>query len=60
MLIGYASFSMHDQHMDLQKDALNSVSCEKTFVEKLGGATPPRTGLQQSIDTLQANMSLQC
>jgi len=38
MLIGYARVSTEDQNLDLQRDALATVGCKKTFEEKVSGA----------------------
>ena len=53
MLIGYARVSTHDQHLDLQKDALQSAGCEKICVDEVSGAAAARPGLQQAMDVLR-------
>jgi len=37
MLVGYARVSTEDQNLDLQRDALNRIGCEKIFEEKESG-----------------------
>ncbi|HEV7447895.1 MAG TPA: recombinase family protein, partial [Steroidobacteraceae bacterium] len=34
MLVGYARVSTLDQNLDLQRDALRKVGCERLFEEK--------------------------
>jgi DNA invertase Pin-like site-specific DNA recombinase len=45
---------MHEQNLDLQRDALKSAGCEKIFVDEVSGAVAARPGLQQAMDTLRA------
>lgn len=53
MLIGYARVSTDDQNMDLQRDALASIGCERLFEDKSSGAKADRPGLKQAIDQLR-------
>ena len=46
MYIGDATVSTHDQELDLQKDALKLVGCEKIFANELNGAAARKPGLQ--------------
>ena len=39
MKVGYIRVSKHEQHEDLQRDALAAAKCEKVFTDKLSGAT---------------------
>lgn len=50
MLIGYARVSTQDQNVDLQKDELLKIGCEKVFEEKASGAKTDRPVLQQAIE----------
>lgn len=47
MKIGYARISTHDQNLDLQKDALEKVGCEKIIVDRASGKNTNRPGLDQ-------------
>ena len=53
MLLGYARVSMHDQNLDLQKDALRIAGCEKTFLDEITGSTKHRPGLGRALDSLR-------
>ncbi len=46
MKIGYARISTHEQRLDLQKDALEKVGCEKIIVDRASGKNTERPGLQ--------------
>lgn len=49
MKIGYARVSTDDQRMDLQRDALTAVGCEKVFTDTASGAKAARPGLAEAL-----------
>src|SRR6266540_6711079 len=49
MNVGYARVSTFDQNLDLQKDALTRVGCEKIFTDTMSGAKAERPGLAQAL-----------
>ena len=49
MLIGYARVSTQDQHLELQRDALQAATCERVFEDKMSGAKTARPGLMEAI-----------
>lgn len=53
MLIGYARVSTHDQHLDLQEDALKRAGCEKVFVDRVSGTVAERLGLAKVKELLR-------
>jgi DNA invertase Pin-like site-specific DNA recombinase len=53
MKIGYIRVSKHEQHEDLQRDALVAAKCEKVFTDKLSGATAQRKGLEEALAYLR-------
>jgi DNA invertase Pin-like site-specific DNA recombinase len=42
-----------DQNLDLQKDALNKIGCEKIFMDISSGVKSSRTGLDEAINFLR-------
>lgn len=53
MLIGYARVSTDDQHLDLQRDALKQVGCERIYEDTVSGAQAEREGLASLINSLR-------
>jgi len=58
MLIGYARVSTDDQNLDLQKDALHKVKCQRIFEEKRSGGTIQREELNRALDILRPGDTL--
>lgn len=58
MQIGYARVSTQDQHLALQRDALEKVGCERIFVEKASGAQRDRPQLKAAVDYTRAGDTL--
>src|SRR3954453_23451332 len=50
MLIGYARVSTTDQTLDLQRDALDTAGCVKTYTDTASGAKAERKGLLEALD----------
>jgi DNA invertase Pin-like site-specific DNA recombinase len=54
MLIGYARVSTGEQTLDLQRDALRGVGCERVYEETASGAKADRPILAEVIDYARA------
>lgn len=50
MLIGYARVSTDDQNLDLQKDELQKIGCDRIFEDHTSGAKSDRPGLKDTLD----------
>jgi DNA invertase Pin-like site-specific DNA recombinase len=58
MLIGYARVSTDDQPLDLQRDALERVGCEKIYTDQQSGASTERLGLAGVLETARRGDTL--
>ena len=58
MIVGYARVSTQDQHLELQRDALNAANCERIFEDKMSGAKAARPGLTEALEFLRAGDTL--
>jgi DNA invertase Pin-like site-specific DNA recombinase len=58
MLIGYARVSKHEQHLDLQLNALKQAGCDKIFTDKVSGVKTERPGLDEALSYLRPGDSL--
>lgn len=50
MLIGYMRVSTGEQNLDLQRDALDRVGCERVFDDVCSGRATERPGLGKALD----------
>src|SRR5947209_8793628 len=58
MLIGYARVSTTEQILDLQKDALEKIGCDKIFTDIISTAKAERPGLQDAVAYVRAGDTL--
>ena len=58
MLIGYARVSTSDQNLNLQKDALLKIGCEKIYEDEISGTIKVRPGLDKTLEMLRAGDTL--
>tara|TARA_A100000171_G_scaffold52539_1_gene71443 strand:+ start:954 stop:1523 length:570 start_codon:yes stop_codon:yes gene_type:complete len=56
--IGYARLSIDDQHLDIQRDALNQAGCRVIYEEATSGKNAPRPELEQCRKALTAGDTL--
>lgn len=58
MLIGYARVSTHEQNLDLQRDALSKIECERIFEDTMSGMKDDRPGLEDALSHLRLGDTL--
>lgn len=58
MFVGYARVSTHEQHLDLQKDALTKAGCEKIYTDIASGVKSERIGLADCLGYLREGDTL--
>src|SRR2546429_648398 len=58
MLIGYARVSTQDRTLNLQKDALEKLGCNKIFTDTASGAKAKRTGLNEALEYVREGDTL--
>ena len=58
MLIGYARVSTQDQTLNLQKDALEKLGCNKIFTDTASGAKAERKGLDEALEYVREGDTL--
>jgi len=56
--IGYARVSTDDQHLDLQRDALQAAGCRDIYEEKISGKQADRPALNQCLRALRPGDTL--
>ncbi|MCF7971163.1 MAG: recombinase family protein [Methylococcaceae bacterium] len=56
--MGYARVSTHDQHLNLQEDALRKEGCEKIFFDEISGTVASRPGLDKLKEQLRSGDTL--
>ena len=58
MLVGYARVSTQDQTLNLQKDALEKLGCNKIFTDTASGAKAERIGLEEALEYVREGDTL--
>jgi DNA invertase Pin-like site-specific DNA recombinase len=58
MLVGYARVSTEEQNLNLQRDALAQVGCEKIFSDEMSGAKAERPGLSAALSFVRPGDTL--
>ncbi|SCU93064.1 site-specific DNA recombinase; e14 prophage [Cupriavidus necator] len=58
MLIGYARVSMQDQNLELQREALTQIGCQKVFEDMVSGTRAERPGLNRALEMLREGDTL--
>jgi DNA invertase Pin-like site-specific DNA recombinase len=58
MYVGYARVSTHDQHLELQQDALHQAGCTRIIVDQVSGTVAERPGLVKLKEILRAEDTL--
>ena len=58
MLIGYMRVSKGEQSLDLQRDALARVGCERIYDDVCSGRAPDRPGLSKVLDVAREGDAL--
>ena len=58
MNIGYARVSTQDQTLNLQKDALKKIGCNKIFTDTASGAKQERKGLEEALNYVREGDTL--
>jgi DNA invertase Pin-like site-specific DNA recombinase len=58
MLIGYARVSTQDQTLNLQKDALEKLGCNKIFTDTASGTKAERKGLDEALEYVREGDTL--
>jgi DNA invertase Pin-like site-specific DNA recombinase len=58
MNIGYARVSTQDQTLNLQKDALEKLGCNKIFTDTASGTKTERNGLEEALEYVREGDTL--
>jgi DNA invertase Pin-like site-specific DNA recombinase len=58
MLIGYMRVSTGEQSLDLQRDALARVGCERVYDDVCSGRAPDRLGLSKALEVAREGDAL--